>query len=56
FYVRALVTLTAYADDGREVSLGVGLARVTDSRFEAGATRRDGILQVTGRIPLLERR
>lgn len=56
FYLRGLVTLTAYAEDGREVSVGVGLARVTDSRFQAGATRYDNIFQVTGRIPLLERR
>lgn len=55
FYLRGIVSVTAYADDGRELTVGVGLARVTDSRFQAGATRYDDILQVTGRIPLLER-
>ena len=42
--------------EGSPMAFVLGRARVTDSRFQARATRYDNILQVTGRIPLLERR
>ncbi len=52
FYLRGLISITAYADDGREFSVGVGLARVTDSRFQNGATRHDGVVRVRAAVPL----
>lgn len=51
-YLRALLSLTAFAGDGRELAVGVGVQRVSDSRYHDGAVRHDGVVEVTARIPL----
>ncbi|MDX1494393.1 MAG: capsule assembly Wzi family protein [Longimicrobiales bacterium] len=52
-YLRALASVAFYAEGGRELEVEAGLARVTDSRFQAGATRHDALLRVQARVPLL---
>lgn len=54
-YLRALASLQAFVGGGAEITLRVGMARVSDSRFQAGAVRHDAIVEIGGRLPLLRR-
>ncbi|MDH3271731.1 MAG: capsule assembly Wzi family protein [Gemmatimonadota bacterium] len=54
-YLRGLASVRAFGDGGRELVVGIGLARVSDSRFVEGAVRHDGILEISGRVPILSR-
>lgn len=54
-YLRGLASVRVFGEDGRELTLRAGLARISDSRFQAGAVRHDAILEVSGRVPILTR-
>ena len=51
-YIRGMGTLSAFGPGGWEFSMGVGVERVSDSLFEAGATRHDSIVELGFRLPL----
>lgn len=52
-YARAVAELTAYLSEGTELALMLGGQRVGDSRFQDGAVRWDGLVELGVRIPLV---
>lgn len=51
-YIRGLGTLSAFGQDGRELTISIGVERVSDSFFEAGATRYNRIVEIGVRLPI----
>ena len=51
-YSRGLGKIRVFGPKGREFSAGLGVERVSDSFFQAGAVRYDTIVEVQARVPL----
>lgn len=51
-YLRAIAAISLFRTDGRELRLSAGVERVSDSLFEDGSVRTNGLVEVSARLPL----
>lgn len=51
-YLRGIAAINLFGTDGRELRIGAGVERVSDSLFEDGSVRFGGLVEVSARLPL----
>ena len=51
-YLRAIAAISLFRTDGRELRLSAGVERVSDSLFEDGSVRNNGLVEVSARLPV----